>query len=119
MNGSVVNCETSSSLNASRGSESVVCKDTAQNPTVSPTEVNWSVQGSAFLEMAGSGTSYSTIMNALLNGTQVAVVYDSTESVTAYGGNGYVTDVTFNSDGVESQATFDFTITGDGELTAQ
>lgn len=118
VDGAVVNCETSSSLTASRGTESVVCKDTAENPTVSVTEVIWSLSGSAFMELAGADTSAFDIMNLLLAGTQVAVLFDSTEGVTAYGGNGYVTDVTFNSDGVESRATFDFTITGSGELSA-
>lgn len=118
VDGSVVNCETSSSLTASRGTDSVVCKDTAESPTVSPGEVTWSVSGSAFMELAGADTSYADIMNALLAGTQVAIVYN-TGGGTNYGGNGYVSDVTFTGDGVESQATFDFTITGDGELSAQ
>lgn len=121
VDGSVVNCETSSSLSASRGSESIVCKDTAENPTVSPTEVTWSVSGSAWIEMSGSGTSADDLMNALLNGTQVAVAYhnsgDAGGTIASRSGNGYVTDCTFNSDGTESQATVDFTITGDGALS--
>jgi hypothetical protein len=71
------------------------------------------------MELAGGDNSAFDIMNLLLAGTQVTVVYDSTEAVTAYGGNGYVSEVTFTSDGVESRATFDFTITGSGELSAQ
>ncbi len=121
VDGAVVNCETSSSLSASRGSESIVCKDSAENPTVSPTEVTWSISGSAWIEMGGAGTSADDLMDALLGGTQVALSYnntgDSGGSVAARTGNGYVTECTFNSDGTESQATVDFTITGDGELT--
>lgn len=112
----VINCETSSSLTASRSTDSIVCKDTAENPTVSPGEVTWSISGSAFMEAAGSDKSAFDIMDLLLAGTQVSVSYQG-GAATAYGGNGYVTDCTFTSDGVEGQATFDFTITGDGELS--
>ncbi len=116
--GSVINCETSSSFQASRSTEKISCKDNADNPTVKVGETDWSISGSGFLELAGSDQSGYDILNLLNAGTQVAVLYDSTEGgVSTIGGNAYVTDFTLTSDGVGNNATFDFTLTGDGAFT--
>lgn len=114
VSGSVINCETSSSFNASRSTEKITCKDNADNPTVKVGEIDWTISGSAFLELAGSDQSGYDILTLLNNGTQVAVLYDNPTEGGQISGNAYVTDFTMTSDGVGNNATFDFTLTGDG-----
>lgn len=115
VDGQVINCETSSNFNASRSTEKVVCKDTADNPTVKVGEIDWSISGSAFLELAGADQSGYDVLNLLNAGTQVVASYQGDASTIS--GNAYVTDFTMTSDGVGNNATFDFTLTGDGAFT--
>lgn len=115
--GVAVACATDATLTLNIAMREVLCKDTAAWRNILPGVRSWSVSGSGLHDIGATNGGNDLAMLGI-NRTYVVVKLSTEESGEFYlTGSGYVGECTINSPGAEENATYSFSIEGDGELS--
>jgi len=117
VNGSVINCEVTSTFDSSYSTDKVACKDTP-NGELTPGPIDFSISGEALVELSPTGNGVVTLLNLHKNKTEFAASYIASE-----GGGFTISAATCRmtnfsiTGGTEESGRFSFTITGSGDYT--
>ena len=113
-----ITCQNDLTLTITTETFETTCKDTSASwADSSPGTISWQVTGSAnFAFDAANG--YSELFAAQVAGSTVAVVVQNANSGDKkYTGNTIVTQLDLDASGINTAATYTFTLTGKGALT--
>lgn len=115
--GSVINCEVTSTFESSYSTDKVACKDTP-NGELTPGPIDFSISGEALVELAGAGNSVTTLLGLHTNKTEFACTYVASEAggFTISCPTTRLTNISITG-GTEESGRFSFTITGSGDYT--
>jgi hypothetical protein len=117
LDGTVIDCETTSSLNVSRSFRETVCKSDAPYGSKLPGKIDWSVEVSGYVKYDGGPQNHEQLLTLITAGTATSITYGTQESGDpVYTGSGYLSDVSITA-GTEETAEFSGTISGTGTLT--
>lgn len=111
--GSIINCEVTSTFESSFGTDKTACKDNPEG-SVTPGPIDFSATFEALIELSPSGKGIKDIAGLHINKTTFAFTWTSTESGgISISGSGYISSFSATA-GTEEAATFSGTITGSG-----
>ena len=77
--------------------------------------ISWEMSGDSFVDTAATDASYQDMVNALIVGAAVTVVFDLDSSTETYTGTALLTSVSADA-GVEDNTTFSVSLTGSGAI---
>ena len=78
--------------------------------------MSWEMSGDSFVDITSTAASYKEMVEALVAGTAVTVVFDLDSSSETYTGSALITSVSADA-GVEDNTTFSVSLTGTGAIT--
>ena len=112
-----ITCQNDLTLSVTTETFETTCKDTSASwADSSPGTISWTVTGSAnFAFDATNG--YSQLLASQIAGSTVAVVVQNANAGDKkYSGNTIVTSLELDASGINTAATYTFTLTGKGAL---
>lgn len=117
VNGSVINCEVTSTFDSSFSTDKVACKDTP-NGELTPGPIDFSISGEALVELSPSGNGVVTLLTLHKNKTEFAASYIASEAggFTIAAATCRMTSFSITG-GTEESGRVSFTITGSGDYT--
>lgn len=77
--------------------------------------MSWEMSGDSFIDTAATNASYQDMVNALIAGEAVTVVFDIEGATQTYTGLALLTSVSADA-GVEDNTTFSVSLTGTGQV---
>lgn len=113
-----ITCQNDLTLSVTTETFDSTCKDTDVSwADAEPGTISWTVSGSANFSFDATN-GYSELLDAQINGDTVpVVVQNAVAGDKKYSGNCLVTSLELNASGINTAATYTFTLTGKGALT--
>ena len=117
VNGSVINCEVTSTFDSSFSTDKVACKDNP-NGSLTPGPIDFSMSGEALVELQPAANGVITLLGLHKNKTEFAASYIASESggFTISAPTCRLTAISITG-GTEESGRFSFTITGSGDYS--
>lgn len=114
-------CSTSCSVSLTQATTEAACKDSTNNwVQIIPGKKSWEMSASAlYVEVTSPGVEFADVAQGLASSTEVQVSFEKASPITGdyiYSGSGYITSASLTADD-DSPASWDVTISGNGELT--
>tara|TARA_R110002020_G_scaffold101665_1_gene239302 strand:+ start:9296 stop:9688 length:393 start_codon:yes stop_codon:yes gene_type:complete len=78
--------------------------------------MSWEMSGDSFVDILAGDASYKDMVNALIVGSAVTVIFDLDGATETYTGSALITSVSADA-GVEDNVSFSVSLTGSGAIT--